>query len=79
MKKMMIFAVVIFCCAYNLNAQDIEPSSLTFTYYANSSTYTEPFDLDKFQQTEFMLGWQWYRFLRITNDQLRIEENFIIL
>ncbi len=59
MKKILIFALVIYCYTNILNAQDFEPSSLTFTYYANSSTYTEPFDLDKFSQTDFMLGWQW--------------------
>ena len=39
-------------------AQDTEPTPLTFTYYVNSHTFTEPFDLEKFPQNEFMLGWQ---------------------
>ena len=59
MLRKLVILIVIITSVTTLKAQDTEPSSLTFTYYVNSHTFTEPFDLEKFPQNEFMLGWQW--------------------
>ena len=48
-------AILIILIAYSLNAQDIEPVSMSFTYKGTPININQ----SRFQQSEFLLGWQW--------------------
>lgn len=47
--------ILLILIAYTLNAQDLEPVSMSFTYLGTPININQ----DRFKQNNFLLGWQW--------------------
>ncbi len=59
MKKKVILTVLIMCSFINLLAQDKEPEKMVFLNPSTSNTFVFDISQPEYQQTNFILGWQW--------------------
>ena len=74
--KKMVFITIMFVLSNTLvYAQDKEPDKMVFNNPKSSSTFVFDITQPEFQQSSFILGWQWAGHLRIS-ESLKMNKNF---